>query len=202
MSRLSGLLWALPAGAFAAEVSLRRGALRHVPAALAILCVPTTLAVPWAYLGWSARAAELPLEPERGVLVPRDKELRPLLEAESRADPRAVVLISSSFPGARASEGLVQGDALAPALRHPLFVDLPQIHNDKLPDLAERLELLDAIWSGTPGAIDHARSIVRGRPVLVFTEDSDVEPTQSLSQAGAVRVARSGGASLWSLTAK
>lgn len=201
MSRLSGLLWAIPAGAFAARLSLARGSARFVPAALALLCVPTTLAVPWAYLGWSAHAPELPLEPERGALVPRARALRPLFDAEARADPRAVVLIPPTFPGAQAGEGLVQGDALAPALHHPLFADLPQIHNEKQPDLAERLDLLEAALEGSPEAVAGIRSIVRGRPLLVFAEDRDAGFSQALARAGAVRTARAEGAALWSLPA-
>jgi hypothetical protein len=202
MSRLSGLLWALPAGAFAARLSLSGGATRFVPAALALLCVPTTVAVPWAYFGWSARAPALPLETEGGTLVPRSREMRPLFEAEVRADRRAVVLVAAEFPGAQAGEALVQGNALAPALHHPLFVDLPQIHNEKLPDLAERLDVLDDVFEGRAGAIERARSIVGGRPLLVLAEDRGEEPARSLARAGAARVASGGGASLWSLPAE
>jgi hypothetical protein len=201
MSRLSGLLWAIPAGAFAARLSLARSPLRFAPSALALLCVPTTLAVPWAYLGWSEHAPELPLEAKRGVLVPRDPALRPLFDAEARADPKAVVLIPPTFPGAQAGEGLVQGDALAPALRHPLFVDLPQIHNERIPDLAERLDLLEAAIGGSSAALVGMRSIVRGRPLLVFAEDRDAGFSQALARAGAARVARVPGAALWSLPA-
>ena len=200
MSRLSGLLWALPAGAFAARLSIARGAARFVPGALALLCVPTTLAVPWAYFGWSARAPALPLETEGGSLVPRSREMRALFEAEAHADRSAVVLVAPDFPGARASEALVQGNALAPALHHPLFVDMPQIHNEKQPDLAERLDLLDDVYGGRAGAIERARSIVGGRPLLVFEEDREEEPGRSLERAGAVRLASGGGASLWSLS--
>ncbi len=202
MSRLSGLLWALPAGAFAAHLSRSRGAARFVPAALALVCVPTTLAVPWAYLGWSARAAPLPLESERGVLVPRDRELRPVFEAEARADARAVVLVPPTFPGAQASEGLVQGNALAPALHHSLFVDLPQIHNEKLPDLAERLDLLDEFLGGDAQALERIRAILGGRPLLVLVEDRDEEAVRTLARvAGASRLASGGGGTLWSLPA-
>ena len=201
MSRLSGLLWAIPAGACAAQLSRSRGACRFLPGALALLCVPTTLAVPWAYLGWSAHAAPLPLESERGILVPRDHELRPLFDAEARADARAVVLVAPDFPGAQASEGLVQGNALAPALHHPLFVDLPQIHNEKLTDLGARLDLLDAAFGGDAAALEEIRSIVRGRTLLVLAEDREEEPAHALAHAGAARLASGGGASLWSLPA-
>jgi len=201
MSRLSGLLWALPAGALAGRLSTARGAVRIVPAALAFLCVPTTLAVPWAYFGWSARAPALPLGTEHGCLVPRSREMRALFEAEARAERSAVVLFGPDFPGAQASGSLVQGNALAPALHHPLFVDLPQIHNEKQPDLAERLDLLEAAFGGDARALDRIRSIVRGRPILVFTEDREDEAAHALARAGAERLADAGGVSLWSLPA-
>jgi hypothetical protein len=179
----------------------RAGRSGSSPAALALLCVPTTLAVPRAYLGWSARASALPLVPERGVLVPRERGLRPLFDAEARADPRAVVLVPPTFPGAQAGEGLVQGDALAPALRHPLFVDLPQIHNERIPDLPERLDLLDGALAGSGEAIARIRSIVRGRPLLVLVEDADAAFEQTLARAGAARVARGEGAAMWTFPA-
>ncbi len=207
MSRLSGLLWALPAGAWAARASEKAARTRWLPAAFALVCVPTTLAVPWAYLGWGAHASELPLEVRAGVLAPRDSGLRSVLEAEASADPRAVVLLSPFFRGAQAGEGLVQGDALAPALRHPLFADLPQIHNDRAADLGERLEILAAVYGNesgetVSGALSRARSMLPGRPFLVFTEDAEREPAASLARIGATVLARGGACTLWSLAAR
>jgi hypothetical protein len=206
MSRLSGLLWALPAGAWAARAAASATRTRWIPIALALACVPTTLAVPWAYLMWGARAAELPLEVESGVLTPRSRGVRALMDAESRADPRAVVVMPPSFPGAQAEQGLVQGNALAPALRHPLFADLPQIHNDRHPDLGQRLALLEAAYglaSDEPAssALARMRSMLPDRPFLVFAEDTEPEPTRSLAEAGAAVVARGEGYGLWSLPA-
>jgi hypothetical protein len=199
MSRLTGLLWAIPAGAWAARA-------RRTSAAIALLCLPTTLAVPWAYVAWGSHAAELPLRVRAGRLAPRDARLAPLMEAESRADERAVVLISPDFPGAQGAAGLVQGNALAPALRHPLFVDLPQIHNDGVPDLEERLELLDACYGGEDGeaiaaALARIRGTVAGRPLIAFTDGPAQEPAASLAKAGASLLARAGDCALWSLPA-
>jgi hypothetical protein len=206
MSRLSGLLWALPAGAWAADLSGSSGPRRWLPAALALVCVPTTLAVPWAYLGWSAHAEKLPLEVHGGVLAPRAPGLSSLFEAEARADPRAVVLLAPSFPGADAGAGLVQGNALAPALHHPLFADLPQIHNDRVQGLAERLAMLEAAYGldereSVSAALARVRSTLPLRPFLVFTVDSEPEPAASLAPLGASLLARGGGCALWSLAA-
>jgi hypothetical protein len=105
-----------------------------------------------------------------------------------------------------AAPGLVQGNALAPALRHALFADLPQIHNDRNEDLARRLELLEAVY-GIESALEPSTALARmrsevvGRPLLVFDDGLAAEPARSLSQAGAKVVARSGDLALWSLSA-
>ncbi|HEV8112833.1 MAG TPA: hypothetical protein VGR31_08655 [Planctomycetota bacterium] len=201
MSRLSGLLWALPAGAFAAEAWASGGARRWGPVLLALACVPTTLAVPWAYLDWGAHAAELPLAARGGVLAPRDRAVQPLFEAEARADPRAVVLLAPSFPGADAGAALVQGNGLAPALHHALFVDVPQIHNDRIPDLAERLRLLEDACGGDVDALARARAMLPSRPFLAFTDDATPALADALARAGAALIARGERCALWSLPA-
>lgn len=206
MSRLSGLLWAVPAGACAAHALSQPGWKRRVPIGLALLALPTTIAVPWAYLAWSAHAASLPLVVEDGRLAPRETALRPLFDAEARADPRAVVLMPPSFPGAMAADGLVQGNALAPALRHALFADLPQIHNDRHEDLGTRLALLESLYgveSDLPPAkaLADARAQVAGRPILVFDDGLGAITARVLQEAGASELARSGDLALWSLPA-
>jgi hypothetical protein len=206
MARLSGLVWALPAGAWASRALARCGAGRFAVAGLVLLSLPTTIAVPWAYLAYGARAPALPLAIEDGRLAPRVAGVRFLFEAEASEDPRSVVVMPPSFPGAMAAPGLVQGNALAPALRHALFADLPQIHNDRNEDLARRLELLEAVY-GIESALEPSTALARmrsevvGRPLLVFDDGLAAEPARSLSQAGAKVVARSGDLALWSLSA-
>jgi hypothetical protein len=142
MARLLGLVLALPAGAWIASLG-QRG--RIACALLGLATLPTAGAVVRAYLEYGARAA-LPR-----VAVPA---------AEERADPRAVVVVQAPEELLRATRGLVQGNPLAPWLHHPLYVDLPQIHNEDQPDLAERLADVDAL------ALEHMRQRLPARPFL------------------------------------
>lgn len=187
MARLGALFWAIPCGVWAADVARSR----WIPAALALACVPTTIAASQAYLAWGRGAGELPLRVEGGRLAVRAECGPELFLAESRADPRAVVLMDPAFPRGRMEGGLVQGNALAPALRHALFADLPQIHNEGQPDLAERLDLLFDAFEGSPTAAARIRAKVPGRPLLFLSAGQP--------PAGATEVARSGALTLSSL---
>jgi hypothetical protein len=205
MERLLALLVALPCGAWAARAVQAGGARRSVAWMLAIACVPTTLLVPWAYLAYGARAAPLPLENDGGRLTVRrnasGRTLDPaILEAEMHADPRAVLVTPLDLPGSRVSQSLVQGNALAPALHHALFADLPQIHNEHIEDLARRLDLLAALDT----SLARIRAIVAGRELLVIARESPAPVSQdaspaALASAGGRVLARGGEYALWSL---
>ena len=143
MARLLGLVLALPAGVWIA--SLRGRALRAV-CVLGFATLPTTLAVARAYLVYGERV-QFPAVP-------------PIPAAEREADARAVVVCDAPEELLRATRGLVQGNPLAPFLHHPLFVDSPQIHNERQPDLAERLE------DQRESALERMRARLPTRPFL------------------------------------
>lgn len=216
MARLFGLLWALPAGAFFARAIARGGARRYATVALAVACLPTTLCVPRAYLAWGREAGALPLCVERGRLVPDPAVVRPpippaICAAESRADPRAVVVLAPFRSGARGDTGLVQGNPLAPALNHALFVDVPQIHNEGQVDLQERLDCASAVWegrtwNGSPLApatgLARLRALLPDRALLLLVYDSAAHLAPILMGEGAEALSRAGGYTLWSLGAR
>jgi hypothetical protein len=137
-----------------------------------------------------------------------------VLAAERAADPRAVVVMHPHQPGSFSPDGLVQGNAFAPVLRHPLFVDLPQIHNEGQPDLADRLDLELALWTGRgwsaerkqlslapESALASIRASMAGRPLLVLNHQSVEHVDRTVEAAGGAVLARAGGYTLWSLPA-
>ncbi len=215
MERLLALLCALPAGLWAARVHARGGIARPAAWIAALACVPTTLAVPWAVLAYGAHAPSLPLATRHGRLAVRDDlqngALSPaLLEAESRADTSAVLVMPLELPGARLSQSLVQGNAIAPALHHALFVDMPQIHNEHMEDLAERIDLVRALYAERPidalrdldaispaQALNHARGLLPDRRLLIFAKDGGTGLSATLSGIGATPLARADGYALW-----
>jgi hypothetical protein len=107
--------------------------------------------------------------------------------------------------------GLVQGNALAPALTWPLFVDLPQIHNEGQPDLELRLDLVAALYGGgaflprdgrvrtRAGALGQLRSLLPDRPWLFVLHASDHELADALNGAGATERVRGVDASIHEL---
>jgi hypothetical protein len=141
LARLAGILLALPCGAWwAARFPWK-------PVAFASLAIlgPTSVLVVLAYLDWG-REGQLPaLQAEaNGALRPRAElavqSLPPRVQLALESEPREAVLwMNIVHPGIANAQGVVQGNALAPALGHPLFVDRPQIHNDGMPELAQRL---------------------------------------------------------------
>jgi hypothetical protein len=200
MARLLSLLVALPAGAWAARAHAAGGGRRAIVWTLALACLPTTLVVPWAYIAYGSRAAPLPLATEGGRLVVRSdagaRALAPaILDAEARADARAVLVAPLDLPGTRLSASLVQGNALAPALHRALFADLPQIHNEHMNDLEERLDLLAAPDKG----LARMRAIVRDRELLVVGRESSSGLSDALAAAGGRVVARGGQYALWTV---
>jgi hypothetical protein len=215
MERLLALLCALPAGLWAARMHARGGLARAAAWIAALACVPTTLAVPWAVLAYGAHAASLPLETRLGRLAVRDDlqsgALSPaLLAAESRADASAVLVMPLELPGARLSQSLVQGNAIAPALHHALFVDMPQIHNEHMEDLAERIDLVHALYAERPidalrdldaispaQALNHVRGLLPDRELLIVAKDSGSGLSATLSGIGATPLARADGYALW-----
>jgi hypothetical protein len=215
MERLLALLLALPAGLWAARA--HGGVARALAWTAAFACVPTTLCVPWAYVAYGSHAARLPLAEEHGRLSVRSvlgaRSLAPsILAAEASADPSAVLVMPLDAPGSRLPGTLVQGNALAPALHHALFVDAPQIHNEHFDDLAERLELVGALQSErvfdplrdlnalTPAlALIQIRGKFPARRLLVLARDSARGLPLTLSATGATVLARDDGYVLWSL---
>jgi hypothetical protein len=142
MARLLGLVLALPAGAWIASLG-KRG--RSACALLGLATLPTAAAVVRAYLDYGARTSFPDVEPPA---------------AERNADPNAVIVFTAPPELLRATRGLVQGNPLAPKLHHALYVDLPQIHNEGQPDLAERLEELDGL------ELERMRARLPTRPFL------------------------------------
>jgi hypothetical protein len=204
LARLHALLWALPAGVWAAHAIESARRIRWVPAVLALACVPTTLVVPWAYLAWASRAGEQPLRGGGARLSTRPESGPELFAAEKIADPAAVVVLPFAWPGAAVDEGLVQGNPLTAVLHHSLFADLPQTHNERLPDLEARLDLLDAAYSdpAPAAAVERIRRTLPGRATLWFLDGSSEALERALGSAGARELARtSGGLSLSSLPA-
>jgi hypothetical protein len=57
----------------------------------------------------------------------------------------------------------VQGSLLAPFAQHPLYADLPQIHNEGQADLGARLDELRALYSGSLGEAEIALGVMRAR---------------------------------------
>lgn len=159
MARLLGLVLALPAGAWIATLG-SRGRIACVLLGLATL--PTMGAVVRAYLTYGERAHFPAAEPPA---------------AERAADPRAVVVCATPPELLRATRGLVQGNPLAPFLHHPLYVDLPQIHNEGQPDLAERLEDLES------SALERMRARLPTRPFLFLWPSAPL--LEKLRAAGA-----------------
>ena len=178
-ARIHALLWAIPAGVWAARA-------RRLSPVLALLCVPTVVVVPWAYLAWAAGGGEQPLRLEGGRMAVKPASGPSLFAAEAEADPRAVVVMPFAWPGAAVAPGLVQGHPVAAALHHPLFVDLPQTHNERLPDLEERLVLLDT------ASVASIRAKVPDRPTLWFVDGRTGGLPRALAAAGAQELAREG----------
>jgi hypothetical protein len=141
LARLAGILLALPCGAWWAA------RLPWKPVLLASIAVfgPTTALVVMAYLDWGRESSPPALEAQaNGALLPRaelaaqglPQSVQVALHAEARD---AVLWMNIVHPGMVRSQGVVQGNTLAPALGHALFVDIPQIHNEGIADLVQRL---------------------------------------------------------------
>ena len=159
MARLLGLVLALPAGAWIASLG-KRG--RIAVALLGLATLPTAGVVVRAYLAYGERAHIPAAEPPA---------------AERAADPRAVVVCATPPELLRATRGLVQGNPLAPQLHHALYVDLPQIHNEGQPDLADRLEDLEE------SALERMRARLPTRPFLFLWPSAPL--LEKLRTAGA-----------------
>ena len=140
--RIAGMLLAIPAGAWLAGSKARRG----WGLGMLLLAAPTTVLVARTYLVWAEHGTPPALVEEAGRLAPRDelrqRALPQAVETALRDAPREAMLwMNPVHPGTVQARGLVQGQVLAPVLAHALFVDQPQIHNDRYPDLALRLAL-------------------------------------------------------------
>ena len=218
-ARLGGLLWALPAGAWAAAAWRHGGAARGRVAAAFAVSLPLVVLVPVAYLAWTQGATPPPLEVVGGRLRPAAARLgefplgESLLAAEAAASASDVLLMHPYHPGTRAQGAVVQGNLLAPALHHALFADLWQVHNDREPDLAARLDEARALWDGVgvPGAdgvaapIEPAAALAAirarfpGRGLLVLSSMVYPATLALLAGAGGEIVAQDQVFSLWRL---
>jgi hypothetical protein len=190
-ARLAGILMALPCGAWWAA------RLPWKPVAFASLAVlgPTTVLVVLAYLDWGREGQMPALETQAGGVLRPGAELAAQslpssVQAALAHEPREAVLwMNLVHPGMSAAQGLVQGNALAPALGHPLYVDLPQIHNEGIPDLAQRLA-----W--TVGASNLGRVFGAERSAKMLAVLGDARPAglwearDAISAAGALAAAR------------
>ncbi|MBK7874434.1 MAG: hypothetical protein IPJ77_01540 [Planctomycetes bacterium] len=218
LERMLALVLALPAGALAGAWWTSGALGRRKALACVVVALPTFAVVPWAYLVYGARAPALPLSlVERGRLLPEHSAQTTLpwvLAVQGRfTDRRAVVVLSHDELGSRLDAGLVQGNALAPALDRPLFVDLPQIHNEGQPDLERRLDLVAALYRGEAfrardgavrsraAALAELRGVLPDRPLLVYVDDADAETGAALLAVGAKPGWAEGGCALYSLPA-
>ncbi|TAH34996.1 MAG: hypothetical protein EYC70_14490 [Planctomycetota bacterium] len=212
MARLGGVLWALPAGVWAAGQWERRGARRWLAVALLALSLPTSVAVPYAYVAWGRQGEALPLRSAAGALeVHPHGPLRDMpqgwLAVEAAADPAAVLLLNPFRREASAERDTIQGEPLAPLLHHSLFVDYPQIHNDGMPDLRARLALAQEFYarpgaaagSDPAAALQRLRDRLPQRPFLALAADAPPAAGAALLAAGAQRLWSEGGLSLWLL---
>ena len=208
LARLFALLLALPAGVALARFWSLRGWFRAGLIALALLCVPTTLCTIEAYLKWGKEAAPLPLQTVDGVFQIRDPPLSPfpdsIARAEAEAAPDAVLWMHPSHPATQAKGAVAQGNVLAPLFHHSLFVDRPQIHNDRQADLQKRLDLSAQLWGDdliqTKQALSLSRALLPNRPFLIMTHESADKTVQALSAvSGAELLAAELGWQLWRL---
>jgi hypothetical protein len=141
LARLAAILLALPCAAWWAA----RLPWKPVLLATVVVCAPTTALVVMTYLDWGKDGqAPALVAQENGALRPRAElaaqALPSLVQAALDAEARdAVLWMNLVHPGTNRAQGVVQGNPLAPALGHALFVDVPQIHNEGIPDLAQRL---------------------------------------------------------------
>ncbi len=220
LCRLLGILWALPAGAWAAGAWTRSGTCRVLVVAFLLAGLPTTILAARAYLRWSALAPPLPVVEGRGRLEVRASAAGvpgpTVLAAEAAADTGAPLLVHPFLAGARIPGGVVQGFAWTPALHRPLVVDAPQVHNDGRPDLAWRLDRVLALWGGRgwPGpdgrrpvptleparALAELRGLFPGRPLLVLAPRlPEGMPGPPLAAAGGELLAEGPRFRLWRL---
>lgn len=203
MERLAALVLALPAGAWVARLWAANARARLSLASIGLACVPTSALAVAAYLAWGRSAPALPLAVEAGRLHVEPASSAELsnasFELERTLARDAVIVMAHEQDGSRVTSGLVQGNALAPLLSHPLFVDLPQIHNEHQPDLELRLDLVAGLWHGETfvprsgsarerdAALRELRSVLPERPLLFLVPPSDADVALVLKRAGAQR---------------
>lgn len=214
MARLGAVLWALPAGVCLQGLAARKPILAW---ALLALAAPTSIWTATAYAAWGNQEVRLPLRWAQGEWrIASERIANPipeaLLQAAENAPAEAVLLMHPAQPGSRVSGGLVQGNALAPSFRQSLFVDLPQIHNDRQEDLADRLDLLFGLYAGQSyglsgpkkplaeaTALERVRAKFSDRPLLVLSHQQLQALEQALTAAGGESLANESGFSFWLL---
>ncbi|MBC8406288.1 MAG: hypothetical protein H8E15_13775 [Planctomycetes bacterium] len=222
LARISGLLWAIPVGRWLGLQWEKAGKRRWLPVAFIGLSLPSLVLVVQAYLSWGGVAQAAPLVSGQGTLQLR-QDLKfsafppSILEAESSAPADAVLWMHPNHVGARASNGVVQGNALTPLFSHSLFVDLPQIHNNQIADLEQRIQLCGKFWQPSftnadgkiqpanpqqaelmaAAALRDAQAILPQRSLLVLTYISTPWTATVLENAGASKLASESELSLW-----
>ena len=160
----------------------------------------------------------MPLKNEGGRLVLNHASRVPPLspaffEAELQDEAAGAVLVHPVPLGMEATKGLVQGNPIAILFRHSLLVDSPQVHNDRIPDLRDRLLWTLAFFegqaAGMPGqtgptpnrkeALSRLRGAVPGRVLWILSARSLQAANRILAATGATLAAEEGGIMLWRL---
>lgn len=217
--RLAGLLLAVAAAA-ALDRLAARSAGRLACAGLLLLSMPTTWLTLRAYAAWDAEAVLVltGVEDGRMALAPEYEAVfpRPLRAAEEALPASAAFLADPTLNPTGLQSMSAIGHPLAPLLHRPLFVDLPQIHNETMPDLEQRIAAAYVFFHGRtpprgPGdrglaakpeaALADLRAMLPGRPLGVLVRQDQVSSLDALARAGGERRAAAEGLELWLLPA-
>ncbi|MCH2101104.1 MAG: hypothetical protein MK209_04215 [Planctomycetes bacterium] len=183
--RLAGLLLAISAAACFGPSSKWR----CLAVVLIFFAAPTTALVVRTYLDWGQNGVTPALTQSGGEWQVReavaDKALPTRMHAALLQEERAAVLwMNPAHPGIKAARGLVQGNVLAPALGHALFVDSPHIHNDGYEDLAYRLA-----WTVGTENLNRVFGAVRGGQIMEVLRNVEIP---GLWQGVSLDLARAG----------
>lgn len=217
LARMGGILWSLPVGVWAAAWWRAGGVRRLAPLALAVFALPNLLLIVYSYLEWGRESGATPLHADSGRLVADTEQIDvPLtIFRQEREAPADAVILMDPF-GMKDQldpniQWLTQGNPLTPVFRHPLVVDMPQLFNNGLEDLTDRLNWTNVLWTGMDWegnrsmsqeeALASLRQLLPNRPFLVLHYRRTIETPQVLRDAGGEDLARGKGFSLWSFPA-
>jgi len=205
LARWTCIWLAMPFGIWAAQTRTTR----LLAGALLLACVPSSLLIVGEYLRWGEQGVAPPQQANQdGVLglVEEDASRAfpaSLAQALAERPQQDVLWMHLAHPTSRLPRSVVQGNLWAPSVRQALFVDVPQVHNDRIEDLAKRLEWTEQFFAGqTAGdsetALRAAAAHLRGRTLLVLTHATAAKHSVLALQAvGATRLAAENGFELW-----